>query len=88
MLQLALQDRKLLHHNKQENWTKALKYTLCNLKWALYRFIGSTNFQPLSGTVTSATEVPAPGSLYAKRGSDPKSEARKPSNSVHNVNIM
>ncbi|KAI8030765.1 Beclin-1-like protein [Camellia lanceoleosa] len=22
--------------NKQENWTKALKYTLCNLKWALY----------------------------------------------------
>ncbi|GMI75930.1 AUTOPHAGY 6, BECLIN1 [Hibiscus trionum] len=64
--------------NKQENWTKALKYTLCNLKWALYWFIGSTNFQPLSGTVTSATEVPAVGSLYAKRGSDPKSEARKP----------
>ncbi|KAK8997773.1 hypothetical protein V6N11_012311 [Hibiscus sabdariffa] len=67
--------------NKQENWTKALKYTLCNLKWALYWFIGSTNFQPLSATVTSATEVPAVGSLYTKRGSDPKSVARKPSNS-------
>ncbi|KAK8639667.1 hypothetical protein V6N13_138039 [Hibiscus sabdariffa] len=67
--------------NKQENWTKALKYILCNLKWALYWFIGSTNFQPLSGTVTSVTEVSAAGSLYAKRSSDPKSEARKPSNS-------
>ncbi|KAK8482988.1 hypothetical protein V6N13_022014 [Hibiscus sabdariffa] len=67
--------------NKQENWTKALKYTLCNLKWALYWFIGSTNFQPLSATVTSATKVPAVSSLYTKRGSDPKSVARKPSNS-------
>ncbi|XP_022770572.1 beclin-1-like protein isoform X2 [Durio zibethinus] len=67
--------------NKQENWTKALKYTLCNLKWALYWFIGSTNFQPLSAMVSSATEVPAVGSLYAKRGPDPKILARKPSNS-------
>ncbi|OMO64297.1 Beclin family [Corchorus capsularis] len=67
--------------NKQENWTKALKYTLCNLKWALYWFIGSTNFQPLSALVSSAAEVPAVGSLYAKRGPDPKSLARKPSNS-------
>ncbi|XWS32050.1 hypothetical protein CRYUN_Cryun23aG0127900 [Craigia yunnanensis] len=67
--------------NKQENWTKALKYTLCNLKWALYWFIGSTNFQPLSTMVSSATEVPAAGSIYAKRGPDPKFVARKPSNS-------
>ncbi|OMP08618.1 Beclin family [Corchorus olitorius] len=67
--------------NKQENWTKALKYTLCNLKWALYWFIGSTNFQPLSALVSSAAEVPAVGSLYGKRGPDPKSLARKPSNS-------
>ncbi|PPD80825.1 hypothetical protein GOBAR_DD22248 [Gossypium barbadense] len=67
--------------NKQENWTKALKYTLCNLKWALYWFIGSTNFQPLSAMVSSATEVPAVGSLYAKRGSDPKFVARKPATS-------
>ncbi|XVF80228.1 hypothetical protein PTKIN_Ptkin15bG0054200 [Pterospermum kingtungense] len=66
--------------NKQENWTKALKYTLCNLKWALYWFIGNTNFQPLSAMVPSTTEVPAVGSLSAKRGPDPKFVARKPSN--------
>ncbi|XWS46223.1 hypothetical protein CRYUN_Cryun14cG0046000 [Craigia yunnanensis] len=66
--------------NKQENWTKALKYTLCNLKWALYWFIGSTNFQPLSAMVSSATEVPAVGCLYAKRAPDPKFVPRKPSN--------
>ncbi|KAF3439872.1 hypothetical protein FNV43_RR18150 [Rhamnella rubrinervis] len=62
--------------NKQENWTKALKYTLCNLKWALYWFIGSTNFQPLSAMVSSHAEVPAVGSLYTKRGTDSKSEFR------------
>ena len=28
--------------NKQENWTKALKYTLNNLKWALYWFDDNT----------------------------------------------
>ncbi|PWA73570.1 Beclin family [Artemisia annua] len=28
--------------NKQENWTKALKYTLNNLKWALYWFDATT----------------------------------------------
>lgn len=60
--------------NKQENWTKALKYTLCNLKWALYWFVGNTNFQALSA-VTPA-EVPAVGPLYAKRGADSKSVAR------------
>ncbi|GLT84774.1 hypothetical protein SLE2022_029880 [Rubroshorea leprosula] len=64
--------------NKQENWTKALKYTLCNLKWALYWFIGSTNFQPHSATVSSPSEVPSvAGSLYAKRGPDPKPVVRK-----------
>ncbi|KAL2337154.1 hypothetical protein Fmac_011600 [Flemingia macrophylla] len=62
--------------NKQENWTKSLKYTLCNLKWALYWFVGNTNFQPLSAMVSSHTEVPAVGSLYTKRGSDAKSESR------------
>ncbi|KAK9145438.1 hypothetical protein Sjap_005341 [Stephania japonica] len=45
--------------NKQENWTKALKYTLCNLKWALYWFVGSTNFQPLSAMVSSHAEFPS-----------------------------
>ncbi|KAL5571409.1 hypothetical protein UlMin_021006 [Ulmus minor] len=61
--------------NKQENWTKALKYTLCNLKWALYWFVGNTNFQPLSPAAVSRAEV-ASGSLYTKRGSDSKSEFR------------
>ncbi|KAI9073195.1 hypothetical protein K1719_044804 [Acacia pycnantha] len=63
--------------NKQESWTKALKYTLCNLKWALYWFVGNTNFQPLSATVPSRAEVPAVGSLYMKRGNEPRSESRK-----------
>lgn len=62
--------------NKQENWTKSLKYTLCNLKWALYWFVGNTNFQPLSAMVSSHAEVPAVGSLYTKRGVDAKSESR------------
>nr|XP_043609485.1 beclin-1-like protein [Erigeron canadensis] len=60
--------------NKQENWTKALKYTLCNLKWALYWFVGNTNFQPLAATVAShSADAPASSaSLYRKRASDPK----------------
>ncbi|CAK7348724.1 unnamed protein product [Dovyalis caffra] len=63
--------------NKQENWTKALKYTLCNLKWALYWFIGNTNFQPLTAMVSPRVEVPAVNSLYTKRGNDSKSESRR-----------
>ncbi|XP_060213350.1 beclin-1-like protein [Lycium barbarum] len=59
--------------NKQENWTKALKYTLCNLKWVLYWFVGNTNFQPLSTTVSSQAEVPAAaGSLYSKQPTNAK----------------
>lgn len=61
--------------NKQENWTKALKYTLCNLKWALFWFVGNTNFQPVSA-MSSPAEVSAVGSLYAKRGADLKSVGR------------
>ncbi|XP_076913065.1 beclin-1-like protein [Bidens hawaiensis] len=49
--------------NKQENWTKALKYTLCNLKWALYWFVGNTNFQPLSQLPSSSSSTP----LYKKQ---------------------
>ncbi|KAK1418647.1 hypothetical protein QVD17_27792 [Tagetes erecta] len=49
--------------NKQENWTKALKYTLCNLKWALYWFVGNTNFQPLSQVPSSSSST----SLYRKQ---------------------
>ncbi|KAL5229239.1 hypothetical protein ABZP36_017504 [Zizania latifolia] len=40
-----------LSFNKVENWTKALKYTLCNLKWVLYWFIGNTSFAPPSGSL-------------------------------------
>ncbi|KAI7995458.1 Beclin-1-like protein [Camellia lanceoleosa] len=38
--------------NKQENWTKALKYTLCNLKWALLVLLG-TQISSLVTTVSS-----------------------------------
>ncbi|XP_038682148.1 beclin-1-like protein isoform X2 [Tripterygium wilfordii] len=62
--------------NKQENWTRALKHTLCNLKWALYWFIGNRNFQPLSALVSSHAEVAAVGSLSTKRGADSKSVVR------------
>ncbi|XP_011624596.1 beclin-1-like protein isoform X2 [Amborella trichopoda] len=36
----------IMSFNKPENWTKALKYTLCNLKWVLFWFVGNTGFQP------------------------------------------
>ncbi|EMS64450.1 Beclin-1-like protein [Triticum urartu] len=40
-----------LSFNKLENWTKALKYMLCNLKWVLYWFIGNTSFAPPSASL-------------------------------------
>lgn len=58
--------------SKPENWTKALKYTLCNLKFALYWFIGNTNFQPLSATVFSHAEIPNASSSYSAKQSDSK----------------
>ncbi|KAI4303414.1 hypothetical protein MLD38_039048 [Melastoma candidum] len=57
--------------NKHENWTKALKHTLCNLKWALYWFIGNTNFQPLSTAGSQHVGIPAMGALHPKRASSP-----------------
>ncbi|KAL4567005.1 hypothetical protein LXL04_022575 [Taraxacum kok-saghyz] len=63
--------------NKPENWTKALKYTLCNLKWALYWFVGNTNFQPLTANAPAPAPAPAPhsdvsgSSLYRKSKSQP-----------------
>jgi len=59
--------------NKQENWTKALKYTLCNLKWVLYWFVGNTNFQPLSSGSSYHSEVPVVRSLHIKQSANPKS---------------
>ncbi|XP_057499674.1 beclin-1-like protein isoform X2 [Actinidia eriantha] len=58
--------------NKQENWTKALKYTLCNLKWALYWFIGNQSLL----TTVSSHDIPAAGSLYSSRTADSKSDSR------------
>ncbi|KAJ3670909.1 hypothetical protein LUZ60_008335 [Juncus effusus] len=43
--------------NKLENWTKALKYMLCNLKWVLFWFVGNTNFQPLSSISASQSDL-------------------------------
>ncbi|XP_021846459.2 beclin-1-like protein isoform X2 [Spinacia oleracea] len=63
--------------NKPENWTKALKYTLCNLKWALFWFVGNTSFQPLSAS--SQVDVPAAGTSYVKRSNNPKSDIRNSS---------
>lgn len=39
--------------NRHEKWTKALKYMLCDLKWALYWLIGNTTFQPPTSLSTS-----------------------------------
>ncbi|KAJ4731915.1 Beclin-1-like protein [Rhynchospora pubera] len=57
--------------NKLENWTKSLKYMLCNLKWVLYWFVGNTNFQPLSSMASSQSDVlvPAISPLYRKTSS-------------------
>lgn len=40
---IRIENDKVGLRNKQENWTKPLKYTLCDLKWALFWFIGNTN---------------------------------------------
>ncbi|KAL7239066.1 hypothetical protein ACSBR2_005041 [Camellia fascicularis] len=61
--------------NKPENWTKALKYTLWNLKRTLYWFVGNTTFQPLPSSTVSEHEVPAAaGSLYLKHNADSNSK--------------
>ncbi|KAF3784450.1 Beclin-1-like protein [Nymphaea thermarum] len=62
--------------NKQENWTKALKYMLCDLKWALYWFIGNTAFQPLSAMVPSHADMPTMNPKQSKIGGDPKTQSR------------
>lgn len=70
--------------NKPENWTKALKYTLCDLKWVLYWFVGNTNFQPLSAVVPSQAEFPSLAASNTRRlgnSSSSRSDSRKPSGS-------
>ncbi|KAH7651605.1 beclin 1 protein [Dioscorea alata] len=56
--------------NKQENWTKALKFTMCNLKWVLYWFVGNTSFQPLSTMAFSHAEARTTGTAGAKQSSE------------------
>ncbi|XP_074557924.1 beclin-1-like protein isoform X1 [Curcuma longa] len=58
--------------NKHENWTKALKYTLCNLKWVQYWFIGNSDFQPRSA-VSSSHTVPVTRSSHPKQSGNHKS---------------
>lgn len=68
--------------NRQEKWTKALKYTLCNLKWALYWLIGNTAFQPASPSSSIALNIgqssSSPGNLEAdpKNGTSSSSQIR------------
>ncbi|KAH0451295.1 hypothetical protein IEQ34_018594 [Dendrobium chrysotoxum] len=52
--------------NKQENWTKALRYMLCNLKWVLYWFVGNTYFEPLS-TSSHHSEAPVVRPPHSKQ---------------------
>ncbi|XP_068666050.1 beclin-1-like protein [Aristolochia californica] len=64
-----------LSFNKQENWTKALKYTVCNLKWTMFWFVGNTNFQPLSPVVPPQPEVLTPSS-HGKYASDSRNPSK------------
>ncbi|GMH00422.1 hypothetical protein Nepgr_002261 [Nepenthes gracilis] len=64
--------------NKPENWTKALKYTLCNLKWALYWFVVNKNFHPHSTAVSSRPEAPAVGTSYTQHAPNSKSVSQDP----------
>ncbi|XP_024356337.1 beclin-1-like protein [Physcomitrium patens] len=55
--------------NRQERWTKALKLTLCNLKWALYWLIGTTASQPASSSAsTGISSGPSSSSSRGKVG--------------------
>lgn len=65
--------------NKTENWTKALKYMLCDLKWALYWFIANFGFQPPS----TATMPSGPSALHAKVNSERNKQNVRSSRSQH-----
>ncbi|XP_042058615.1 beclin-1-like protein [Salvia splendens] len=55
---------------RPEMWTKALKFTLCDLKWALYWFVGKTNFQPLTASVAPHSDVSRARSVCSKQPVD------------------
>ncbi|KAL1561919.1 Vacuolar protein sorting-associated protein atg6 [Salvia divinorum] len=55
---------------RPEMWTKALKYTLCDLKWALYWFVANTNFQPLTASVAPLADISRARSMHSKQAVD------------------
>ncbi|KAJ6806982.1 beclin-1-like protein [Iris pallida] len=59
--------------NKLENWTKALKYTMCDLKWVLHWFVINSSFQSISGLSLFHSDIPPVGSLYGKQPANSKS---------------
>lgn len=65
--------------NKTENWTKALKYMLCDLKWALYWFIANFGFQPPSTAIMPS----GPSALHAKVNSERNKQNVRSSRSQH-----
>eukprot|EP01018_Ginkgo_biloba_P000510 Gb_14517 [translate_table: standard] len=73
--------------NKHENWTKALKFTLCNLKWALYWFVSNSSFQPIGNVLTPSSSAPGTRSLHSKVSSEHerKNENVGSSRSQHNA---
>ncbi|KAK1276664.1 Beclin-1-like protein [Acorus gramineus] len=62
--------------NKPENWTKALKYTLCNLKWVMFWFVGNTSFHPLSTMVHPPPKTPNLSYLFEKCSNDSKTDLK------------
>lgn len=68
--------------NRHEKWTKALKYTLCNLKWALYWLIGNTTFQPVSPPPSMALASGQQQSSSSTSHSNSKPVKAAPSNSA------
>jgi beclin 1 len=68
-------------YNKTENWTKAMKYMLCDLKWALHWFIANYGFQP-PGTVAMAS---GSSSLNSIANSERNKQNARSSRSQHDA---
>ncbi|GLJ50760.1 hypothetical protein SUGI_1081180 [Cryptomeria japonica] len=67
--------------NKHENWTKALKYMLCDLKWALYWFISNFGFHsPGAGFTNSGAS-----SVHSKVASELKKQSLGSSRTRHDT---
>eukprot|EP00898_Chlorokybus_atmophyticus_P000504 jgi/Chlat1/1454/Chrsp12S08682 len=59
-----------LSFNRDEKWTRALKYTLCNLKWALAWLTNNHNSPPTSSSPSSAS--PDQSTLTTMEGVQPR----------------